>query len=204
MAKKGNITLANLSIGGKIGLGFGLALLIGAAYFVVFFNEVSGEITKQVRQEENLRQALGNARASEAAYNQDLMELKKKEQRQRDFNKILPETTESPAFLSAIQGVANVSGVTLQSWTPLPESRQQFFAKVPMKLTLSGRFHQIVKFFWGVGQLDRIINVENIILSDPRASGDEVRLKVECLTTAFRTLPTTPATKPASTKGKGK
>lgn len=193
MAKKGSLTLGNLSLGGKIGLGFGLALLIGAVYFVVFFNEVSSAIASERRQEQKLRQDLGNARQSEAAYNQDLMELKKKEQLQRELNKILPETTESPAFLSAIQGVANVSGVTLQSWTPLPEVRQQFFAKVPMKLTLEGRFHQIVKFFWGVGQLDRIINVENISLTQPRVSGDEVRLKVECLATAFRTLPTQPA-----------
>lgn len=199
MAKKGNVTLGNISTGGKVGLGFGLALLVGATYFVVFYNEVSSAITAQQRQEQNLRQELGSARQSEAAYNQDLMELKKKEQRQRDLNKILPETTESPAFLSAIQGVANVAGVTLQSWTPLPESNQKFFAKVPMKLTLTGRFHQIVKFFWGVGQLDRIINVENIVLSEPKASGDEVRLKVDCLTTAFRTLPTKPAEAP---KGK--
>ena len=200
MAKKGSLTLGNLSLGGKVGLGFGLALLIGAVYFVVFFNEVSSAIASEQRQEQRLRQDLGNARQSEAAYNQDLMELKKKEQLQRELNKILPETTESPAFLSAIQGVANVSGVTLQSWTPLPEVRQQFFAKVPMKLTLEGRFHQIVKFFWGVGQLDRIINVENISLTQPRVSGDEVRLKVECLATAFRTLPTQPADAPK--KGK--
>lgn len=195
MAKKSNVTLANISLGGKLGLGFGLALLIGAAYFVVFFNEVSSAISSQQKQEQNLRHDLGNARQSEAAYNQDLMELKRKEQRQRELNKILPETTESPAFLSAIQGVANVAGVTLQSWTPLPEVRQQFFSKVPMRLTLYGRFHQIVKFFWGVGQLDRIINVENISLTDPKASGDEVRLKVECLTTAFRTLSAQPAKK---------
>ena len=200
MAKKGSLTLGNLSLGGKVGLGFGLALLIGAVYFVVFFNEVSSAIASEQRQEQRLRQDLGNARQSEAAYNQDLMELKKKEQLQRELNKILPETTEAPAFLSAIQGVANVSGVTLQSWTPLPEVRQQFFAKVPMKLTLEGRFHQIVKFFWGVGQLDRIINVENISLTQPRVSGDEVRLKVECLATAFRTLPTQPADAPK--KGK--
>jgi len=201
MATKGSLTLGNLSLGGKVGLGFGLALLIGAAYFVVFYNEVSSAITAQQRQEQNLRQDLGNARKSEAAYNQDLMELKKKEQLQRELNKILPETTESPAFLSAIQGVANVSGVTLHSWTPLPEVRQQFFAKVPMKLTLEGRFHQIVKFFWGVGQLDRIINVENISLTNPRMTGDEVRLKVDCLATAFRSLPTQPANEP---KKKGK
>ena len=45
---------------------------------------------------------------------------------------------------------------------------QKFFARVPMKLTLPGKFHQIAKFFYGVGQLDRIINIENIASASPR------------------------------------
>ena len=51
-------------------------------------------------------------------------------------------------------------------------SPQEFFAKVPMKLTLAGKFHQVAKFFYGVGQLDRIINIENIQHQDA-AEGDD-------------------------------
>jgi type IV pilus assembly protein PilO len=81
-----------------------------------------------------------------------------------------------------------VSGVALNSWDPIDEVNQQFFAKVPMKLVLSGRFHQIAKFFFGVGQLDRIINLENIILREPKRDGDEMVITVEALATAFRAL----------------
>lgn len=181
-------SLSRLPLGAKIGVGAGLFVLVGVAYFVMGYSEVSSQIAAQKRQEVQLRQQLDGARESEAAYLKDLADLTEKKQRQRELNKILPETSETPAFLSAVQGVANVSGIALNSWEPIDEVNQQFFAKVPMKLTLSGRFHQIAKFFYGIGQLDRIINLENIILRDPKRDGDETTVTVEALATAFRAL----------------
>ncbi|HEV8245142.1 MAG TPA: type 4a pilus biogenesis protein PilO, partial [Polyangiaceae bacterium] len=118
----------------------------------------------------------------------DLADLADRQQRQRELNKILPTTTEYPAFLSSLQNVANVAGIALTAWTPNPEVTQQFYARVPMKLELLGRYHQIAKFFYGVGQLDRITNVENIVIKDPKEQGEDVIVKVEALATAFRAI----------------
>jgi len=129
---------------------------------------------------------------------QDLAELTDRQQRQREFNKILPETTEYPAFLSAVQGVANVSGSICRRGRPWRKSSAQFYSKVPMKLKLVGKFHQIAKFFYGIGQLDRIINIEDISMKEPKYDGDEVTVRIECLATAFRSLS---ATKPQAVQG---
>jgi type IV pilus assembly protein PilO len=177
----------------KVGVGVLLTTLVAVAYFVLFFDEISEAIAKQKRDEQQFRTDLAQAKQAEFEYHKDLAELTERQQRQRDLNKILPETTEYPAFLSAVQGVANISGVALQAWTPQEEVVQKFFARVPMRLTLRGKFHQVAKFFYGVGQLDRIINVENISLAEPKTQNDELLLKVDCLATAFHTLPTTVA-----------
>ena len=182
----------------KIGVGVLLTVLIGVAYFVLFYDEISEAIAKQKRDEQTYRADLAKVKQAEFEYHKDLAELTERQQRQRDLNKILPETTEYPAFLSALQGVANISGVALQAWTPQDEVLQKFFARVPMRLTLQGKFHQVAKFFYGVGQLDRIINVENISLSQPKTQNDELVLKVDCLATAFHTLPAPKAGAPAA------
>ena len=46
-----------------------------------------------------------------------------------------------------------------------------------MRLEMSGRFHQIAKFAYELGKVDRIINVENIELTEPKVVGDEMILK---------------------------
>jgi type IV pilus assembly protein PilO len=173
----------------KVGVGALLTVLVAVAYFVLFYDEISEAIAKQKREEQSFRSELSRVKQAEFEYHKDLAELTERQQRQRDLNKILPETTEYPAFLSALQGVANISGVALQAWTPQDEVLQKFFARVPMHLTLQGKFHQMAKFFYGVGQLDRIINVENISLSQPKTQNDELVLKVDCLATAFHTIP---------------
>ncbi len=193
MAAKGQSALSKLPTAAKVGVGVAIVALVMVAYFIVFYSDVSGAIRSERARETELRSKLADQRKIEFAYHQDLAELNERTQRQRELSKVLPDDASYPAFLSALQGVANVSGVTLLGWSPMEQSPEQFYAKVPMKLELSGRFHQMAKFFAGVGQLDRIINISEIKLSDPKVEGDSVVVKAECIATAFRSLPVTPA-----------
>lgn len=104
---------------------------------------------------------------------------------------MLPNSTEYPAFLSSLQSVSNTSGITLIAWAPQPEVAEKYYARVPMRLDVEGRFHQIAKFFYGVGQLDRIINMENISMTDPKEVDKDYVVKVTALATAFRALAAT-------------
>jgi len=182
------LTLSKLRLPAKIGVGLGAAMLFGAAYFAVFYGDVASKIEAAVSSEGRLKVELQDWKKSQFAYNKDLEELTEREQRQTELNKILPSSTEYPAFLSSVQSVANTTGVSLIAWTPEDEVKKEFYARIPMKLELRGRYHQIARFFYGVGQLDRIINMENIAISEPVVKGDEVDVSVKVLATAFRAL----------------
>jgi type IV pilus assembly protein PilO len=185
----------------KLGIGALFVVLIGVAYFVVFYGDLASSITAEKSKEEKLRGELSTARKNEFSYQQDLAELSDRQQRQRELVKILPTETEYPAFLSAVQNVANVSGIGLTAWSPLPEVPEQFYARVPMKVELRGRYHQVAKFFHGVGQLDRVINMENITLTDPKLEGEDVVVKVDALATAFRAKLESEGTAPVDKRG---
>jgi type IV pilus assembly protein PilO len=193
--------LAKLPIVAKVGVGALFVVLILVAYFVVFYGDLASSITAEQNTEKGLRDNLKDARQAEFAYQQDLTELSQRTQHQRELVKILPTETEYPAFLSSLQNVANVAGVGLTAWSPMPEAPEQFYSRVPMKVTLKGRYHQIAKFFHGVGQLDRVINMENISLTDPKSEGEDVVLKVEALATAFRAKPNDKAAVSADKRG---
>jgi type IV pilus assembly protein PilO len=181
-------SISRLPTVAKLGVGVGLLGLTGVAYYVVFYGTLASEIQAAQVREEQLGQELAQARKAEFAYQKDLAELTERQQRQRELNKILPMASEYPAFLSAIQNVANVAGVQLAAWSPNTEVSEQFYARVPMKLTLVGRYHQIAKFFYGVSQLDRIINLENVMLTKPEVRGEDVLVTAETLATAFRAV----------------
>jgi type IV pilus assembly protein PilO len=185
---RAEVALNRLPVAAKFAVGIGLVAVLAIAYVVVFYGDLSNSINTAKSEEVRLRRDLAEARKNEFVYEKDLAELTLRQQRQRELNKMLPTNTEYPAFLSAVQNVANVTGVSLTAWSPNQEVTEEFYARVPMKLELSGRFHQVAKFLYGIGQLDRIINMENISLSDPKQVGDDLILKVESLATAFRAV----------------
>ena len=185
---KSDSALAKLPLLARIGVGVGVVALTFLAYFIIFYGDIESEIKAAQGQEHGLRDGLADARKNEFAYQKDLAELTDRQHRQRELNKVLPTETEYPSFLSAVQSVANVSGIGLTAWAPQPEVVDKFFARVPMRVTLVGRYHQVAKFFYGVGQLDRIINMENISLTDPKVQGDDIVVKTEALATAFRSV----------------
>jgi type IV pilus assembly protein PilO len=183
-----SLGLDKLTLPAKVMVGGVLCALIGAGYFLVFYGELQSKIESARGRERQFQRDLADARQNEQLYQRDLAELTDRQQRQNQLAKVLPSATEYPAFLSSIQTVANVSGIALVAWSPEPERVEHFYARVPMNLALEGRFHHIAKFFYGVGQLDRIINMENISMRDPHLVDKDVIVKVNVLATAFRTL----------------
>jgi len=182
--------LSRLALPAKLGIGGGALVLVAASYYFLFHSDVEDKLVGARAAGVTLNADLSKARAAEQAYQKDLAELADREQRQKELNQILPATTEYPAFLSAVQSAANLSGVSLAAWTPREKVPEKYYAKVPMKVELTGKFVQIARFFYNVGQLDRIINMENISMTDPRLVDNEVVLKTEALATAFHVVET--------------
>ena len=183
-----SLNLAKMSMPARIGVGAVFVVLVALTYWVMFYTDVSSKIETAKSASSSLNADLATQQQAQASYFADRDELALRQQRQRELNKVLPAEAEQAAFLSAIQQVSNVSGIDLQGWTPMDEKSEAFFAKVPMRIDVTGKFHQIAKFTYEIGKLDRIINVENIALEQPKLEGADVVLKAHCLATTFHML----------------
>lgn len=183
-----SLNLAKLPMPARIGIGVGAVVLSALIYWVIWYTAIDTKIGQTRRAGLQLNSDLAAQKQAQASYFADRDELALRQQRQRELNKVLPETTEQAAFLSAIQQVSNVSGIDLKAWQPLEERQEAFFAKVPMRLEMTGKFHQVAKFAYEIGKLDRIINVENIQLGTPHREGEDVILSARCLATTFHMI----------------
>jgi len=189
------LSLGRLPIAGKIGVGAILCALLGVTYYIMLHTDLAAQTDRERSRTGELETELSKTKQSQASYFADRDELAMRQQKQREWNKILPMDTEAATFLSAIQTVSNLSGIDLKAWAPMDEVPQTFYAKVPMRLVITGRFHQIAKFAYEIGRQDRIINMENLVLSDPKVEGEDVIMKADCLATTFHLLkPSAPPT----------
>ena len=203
MAAAKKNTLTRIGLPAKLAVGVLFTLLPAIGYYLMFHLEIEGEIEAAKAQNTKLQQELTVAKQAEELYRQDVEELNRRERNRAELVKVLPEGAEYHAFLSSVQSVANLVGVELGAWTPKEEVPEQFYARVPMQLELKGRFHQLAKFFYNMGNSERIINMENISLKKPEVKDGEVFLSVSVLATAFHAIAdSSPADGAASSRRK--
>src|SRR2546423_13580549 len=74
----------------------------------------------------------------------------------------LPDQKEIPDLLMNISNKARESGLDILSFRPKTENPQEFYAEIPVDVTVRGGFHSLVGFFDEVGRLNRLVNINNI------------------------------------------
>jgi type IV pilus assembly protein PilO len=114
----------------------------------------------------------------------------------------LPEKREIPDLLSNISRKAQQSGLNILLFRPRAEKYQDFYAEVPVDITVKGNFHNTVNFFDEVGRMDRLVNIDNIGFKNPTVAGDNVLLETTSVATAFRFLDDAERKKVAEEKAK--
>jgi type IV pilus assembly protein PilO len=102
----------------------------------------------------------------------------------------LPNQKEIPTLLTSITGAGKSAGLDFLIFRPRAEEPKDFYAAVPVDITVSGSYYQIANFFTGVSNLSRIVNITNLAFADIRSSGSKTLMRVNCLATTFRFLET--------------
>ncbi|MBW2264090.1 MAG: type 4a pilus biogenesis protein PilO [Deltaproteobacteria bacterium] len=189
--------LEKISVGKKILILFLFLILIGVGYYFVLHRDKNQQLenerqafTRLVREEKDWLERKKN-------YMQDVEELNRKKERQREQIRILPPEQEMSSFLNDLDNLAGLAGLDIKLIEPRSEQGAGFYAKIPVRLVLHGRFHQISKFFYSIGKLERIINIENIEFTNVSEEGTDVKITSKVTATTFRALEKTSPNRPA-------
>lgn len=176
-----------LPVAGKAFILVLIVAIVSGIYYFAFHSSISEELENAQLNHTRLEQEHQEAELRQQEYLRVTQELAAREPIDRANKRVLPENAEIAAFLQDLNRVAELSGLQMNLVEPRPEEAEALYVRIPVSLSLSGRFHQMAKFFYNVSQLERAINMENITLTDPATnSADEVVLKVDVLATTFR------------------
>jgi len=178
----------------------GVLVLLSGGYYTLVYGSISGDLKAAGQKQKQLQDQIRDAERREKQYLELTQELANREVADRQNRRVLPEDAEIAAFLQDLNRVAELSGLTIRLVEPRPEQRQELYSKIPVVLALTGRFHQMGKFFYNVSKLDRAISMENIRMTQPRLlPSGEVVINVDVRATTYRRPPPKPAKK---SKGK--
>jgi len=106
----------------------------------------------------------------------------------------LPDKKEIPQLLTTISSLGKESGLNFILFRPKPESPKEFYSEIPVEIKVEGGYHEVAGFFSRVGNLDRIVNISNVVMEKPQEEGEKMVVTTSCLATTFMFIET-PAAK---------
>lgn len=158
-------------------------ILGGAFYFLKYkpdTQHIAG-LKANIKQQENRVVELKRAAAQVEVLQKEVAESEKE---LAQLLTMLPDQKEIPGLLDSVSQLGAQVGLENILFQPQPEQLQEFYAVIPIRLDLLGRFHELGTFFDKISKLDRILKVENLSL----ARRDDSSLQVGCTIVTYRFL----------------
>lgn len=164
-----------------------LCIIVAVAGYFLITTPKLEELEKVENEEKNLRITFDEKAAKAAnldAYKQQLDEMR------QSFGALLrqlPNKTEIETLLTDISQTGISSGLEIELFKPEGLIPKDFYAEYPIKLKVTGRYHQFAQFVSGVAALPRIVTLQNIEIK-PADKDSGVKLSMELTAVTYQYL----------------
>lgn len=167
-------------------------LLIGFFSYFFFYPQYNklDALSNELRTTEK---QLADARTSASQINRFRQEMKAAEDEFKISRSALPDKEEIPSLLTSISQSGHDMGLEFLLFEPKPEILKDFYAEIPVDITVSGYYHSVGGFFDKVANLSRVVTIRNIRMT-PSKDG---KLMTTCQAVTYKFV----EPKPAPVKG---
>lgn len=162
-------------------------ILAAVLFYFMVWTDQKPILDQKTAEEQDLRNTfkVKHAKAVNlAVYQQQLADI------ERSFGALLrqlPGRTEVPNLLVDISQVGVGAGLEEKLFQPSPEVKKDFYAELPIKIKLTGSYHQMGEFVSGIAALPRIVTLHEIsIKPDNKDAYDQLSFELTAKT--FRYL----------------
>ena len=163
-----------------------VAVLAAGIWFTII-KDKRPQLLRAQEDEQTLRVTFENKQRKAANYDAYKAQLAQIEQSFGTMLRQLPGETEIPSLIVDVSQTGLASGLQEKLFQPQPEIPKDFYAEKPIKIRLSGGYHEIANFVSGVAALPRIVTLHNINIT-PENQDNFDNLSIEVTAKTYRYL----------------
>lgn len=156
------------------GLAIG-AVLAALVLGVVWWRSI-GPMYEEIEQQEtriaDLEKKIIEGRAAKAQLPRFREQVRALELELDKLLRILPARRNTPELLRRVRALAEQGDFGFRRFTPGGFVEREFYSEWPIKIDLTGDYHNLAMFFDRVSRLSRIINIEDLLIQ-ARPQGEE-------------------------------
>jgi type IV pilus assembly protein PilO len=169
-----------------------LCAAMGWAWYHFVTRDQIARLDKVRAEEVKLRETFEEKQDKAAnleAYEQQLAEM---EESFGAMVRQLPDRTEVAGLLVDVSQTGLAAGLEFELFQPSGEQNRDFYAELPIRMRVNGRYHEFGRFISGLAALPRIVTIHNVRINAPGGriedAGDSVRLTMEATVKTYRYL----------------
>jgi len=153
------------------------AMLLPTAAFLFFYYFPKNDDIKVLEKSKvTLEREISEAKARANELDKHKAEMAETKMLFQQASVLLPQKKEIPSLLTNISGLGTGSGLDFVSFQPKGEVSKEFYAEIPVDISVRGPYHNVGNFLYQVSKLDRIVSVSNINLGSPTLDKGEMLL----------------------------
>lgn len=188
--------LQNLDVNdvGRWPLAFRLAVIVivfvvvlGLGIYWFILEDKAPQLDRVQQEEEQLRITFESKQRKAANYDAYKAQLSQIEQSFGTMLRQLPGKTEIPSLIVDISQTGLAAGLQEKLFVPQSEVPRDFYAEKPIKIRLTGGYHEIGNFVSGIAALPRIVTLHDINIT-PEDSSTFDSLSIEVTAKTYRYL----------------
>jgi type IV pilus assembly protein PilO len=180
--------IAALSLAIKVGAIVGIVVVMSAGYWYFLYSDMQDEQAQLEQDRGRLEKEKHEYEKRKQEYLAFRNEVNALLEEQKELLRVLPKADDIEQFIENVQAQIELSGLSKVEWVREAQQPVEMYVKIPIKMSLLGTYHQINRFFKQVGELKRIVNIEDLSLS-PVALGvspdQQNQLKANFTATTF-------------------
>lgn len=161
-------------------------VFLGVGGMGIYFTIIKDRLPQLQRiqaEEETYRVTFENKQRKAANYDAYKAQLAQIEQSFGTMLRQLPGETEIPSLIVDISQTGLAAGLQEKLFQPQSEVPKDFYAEKPIKIRLSGGYHEIANFVSGIAALPRIVTLHNInIVPEGQDNFDSLSIEVTAKT----------------------
>ena len=162
--------IAALQLAVKLGIVAGLVALLCGGYWYFFYSDMQeeqGHLEEDRARLEKEKREYEKRKQEYLAFRNEVNALLEE---QKELLRVLPKADDIEQFIENVQAQIELSGLSKVESVRGPAQPVEMYVKIPIKMSLTGTYHQINRFFKQVGDLKRIVNIEDLSL-EPMSLG---------------------------------
>ncbi len=163
----------------------GVILVLGGLWYYMMYEPLQTELTQKEEEFDKENEALKELKRRKEDLNNMKSRIEELEDELKEMRRALPKDAEIGQILLTFDNLGKKNGIEFSRITPKGQSAVgNLYRKVPIDLDFTGNYRWVMRFFYEVVNIRRIVKVTDIKMKGGKRGGGS-RINVSCQATTY-------------------